>query len=128
MEDEGIFKEEQTTVSKTGTAKVYEKALELIEAVEDVLREDGGFTNVKKGDRPLVVASPMFLGMFEQMKHRYRTEMDPATTVLMVATIMRNFANSDGLSELGLAKAVQDFLFSMNAANGMPTQEEVTDE
>jgi hypothetical protein len=106
---EGI--EEKTyVVDEDGTQKVYAKCEELLATIEEVLEQDGAFKGAEAKDRVFLVSSPLFLALFEQMKHRYRENMDPSVTVLMVAAIVRNFANSDGLSETALSDAVQSFL------------------
>jgi len=105
-------------IDEETTAELFAKCVDLVEFVENMQLNDENFKDHSDEDRALIVASPLFTALFEQLKHRYRANMTPATTVLMVATIVRNFANSDGFSEVGLASAVDDFVKMMNETAG----------
>lgn len=102
-----MFDQSTKTWSEEDTQKLYELGIKLIEFAESKVPK----FSEQGEDRMTLALSPIFAALFAQAKHRYRPT--PAASVIVTATMIRNFALQDDLSELGLVDAVCEFMHMM---------------
>jgi len=103
-----MFDESTQTMSEEDSQKLYDMCIQMIEFAEAAAGKDFH----KQGeDRATIVMSPLVAALFAQVKHRYRPT--PAASVIITATMIRNFAMQDDLSEIGLVDAVCEFMHMM---------------
>lgn len=95
-------------LSKEQTSELYSLCLKMIEFAEGIHPD----FKLRGEDRMSLALSPVFAALFEQAKHRYRPSK--GATVLVAATMLRNFAMSDELHEMGLVQATYEFMHMMN--------------
>ena len=102
------------------TQELYEICVKAIEFAEE--NSGGEDFDTQGDDRMIIALSPIIAALFAQGKYRYRA--GPNSTLLVAATMIRNFAQIDGLSEVGLADAVQHFMHTMNDQADFPAPTE----
>ncbi|MCJ8335425.1 MAG: hypothetical protein MJH10_14460 [Epibacterium sp.] len=108
-----MFEQSAKTFNEETTQQLYKLCNEFIEFSESLAGEDFA----EQGDDRMTIAlSPIFAALFVQAKHRYRPPL--SSSVITAATMIRNFAMADELSEMGLVAAVHEFMDMMNAASG----------
>jgi hypothetical protein len=82
--------------------------IQMIEFSEEVYGEK---FHEQADDRITLALSPIIAALFTQAKYRYKAQ--PASTVIVAATTVRNFALADGLSDLALVDSVCEFMHMM---------------
>lgn len=97
-------------LSEEQTKELYDLCIKCLEFAEGTVPDFA----LQGDDRMVIALSPVIAALFTQAKYRYRA--GPGSTVLVTATMIRNFAMSDELHELGLVDAVQAFMHMMTQA------------